>query len=238
MTGPGSRWSIGRIALNRCVPTVAPAVDRRSGLVVGRLGVPDRGHHARVDELLDRRQGPVALRRDGDHADRAVAGAQHRVDLGGIGVPHQGRLVGTAPQRRQPRTLQVDPVESGRPGRRGQRLDLPQQVGGAGGDQRRDQGGGAVPAVQRPPRSAVSAGSAAGEVRTAAAVHVGVDEARHHRRRAEIHGQAGRAQARRRPRRSCRRRPQSTRAATVLGRSARCRRSAAPQMPCQSGLER
>jgi hypothetical protein len=36
-----------------------------------------------------------------------------RLDLGRVRIPHQGRLVGTAPLRGQPGPFQMDPVEQG-----------------------------------------------------------------------------------------------------------------------------
>ena len=89
MTGPGSLVLIGRIALNRWVPTVAPASIAALVCVVRRFGVADGGHHARFDDLPDRGKGAVAFRRDGDHADGTPARFENAVDLGGIGIPHQ-----------------------------------------------------------------------------------------------------------------------------------------------------
>ena len=111
MTGPGSRVLIGRIALNRCVPTVAPAsIAARVCSYVASVW-PTAATTPGVDDLPDRRNGAVAFRRDGDHADGPAARFENAVDLGGIRIPHQRRLVGAAPLRGQPRTFQVDPVD-------------------------------------------------------------------------------------------------------------------------------
>ena len=73
--------------------------DRRPRLFVGRLGVADRHDDARIDEPPDRGQRAVAFRRDGHHANGATARSEHAVDLGGVRVSHQRRLVGAATQR-------------------------------------------------------------------------------------------------------------------------------------------
>ena len=74
----------------------------------------DRSHHARVDELPDRREGAVAFRRKGHHADGPSAGVEDAGDLGGVRVTHQGRLVRAAPLDREPRALEVDSVDQAR----------------------------------------------------------------------------------------------------------------------------
>ena len=103
-------------------------IDRRPRLVIRRLGVADGGHHAGVDDLPDRRKGAVAFRRDGDHADGSAARFENTIDLGGVGIPHQGRLVGAAPLRGEPRPFQMDSVEHAGANVVGQRRDLTQQV--------------------------------------------------------------------------------------------------------------
>lgn len=70
-----------------------------------------RGHYSRVDDPLDRRTCPFTFGRDRDHAYGPRGGLQYAVDLLRVGVAHQGGLVGTAPHRREPRTLEVNPVE-------------------------------------------------------------------------------------------------------------------------------
>ena len=110
-------------------------VDRRRGLFVRRFGVADGGNHACVDDLPDRGKGAVTFRRDGDHPDGTAARFENAVDLGGIGIPHQRRLMGAAPQRRQPRTFQMDSVEQSGTHVVGQGADLTQQVLRSRGDQ-------------------------------------------------------------------------------------------------------
>ena len=198
-------------------------VDRRAGLVIRRLGVADGGHHACVDDLPDRRKGAVAFGRDGDHADGTAARFENTVDLGRVGIPHQGRLVGAAPLRGEPWPFQMDAVEHTGANVLGQRRDLTQQILRACGDQGSDECGGAVPAVKLDGRGRVVVVGGR-EVRPSPAVQVGVDEARHHRDRAEVAIRGPRAQDPRPPRTRRRRKPQSIRAATVLGRSAGCRR--------------
>ena len=43
-----------------------------------------------------------------------AAGVEHAVDLGGVRVAHQRRLVGAAPLGGQPRAFQMDPVDQAR----------------------------------------------------------------------------------------------------------------------------
>ena len=122
----------------------------------------------------------------------------------------------------------------------GQSRYLAQQFGRGGGNQGRDECGGAVPAVQcqrqwtcrrskrwrssPPPRRAHGCRRS----RAPPSPHRGPDP------------RAG-AQLRRRPHTRCRSKPQSNRAATVLGPSAGCRRSTAlrcPANPAWSGRSR
>ena len=163
---------------------------------------------------------------------------ENAVDLGGVRVTHQRRLVGSAPHGGQPGTFEMDPVEQARTNVVGQLPDLTQQVGRAGGDQGGDECGGAVPAVKSHGGGGLVVGRG-GEVRPSPAVQVCVDEARHHRHRAEF--------AIRGPGRSAR----ADRIDHALGHlnpagpqqfSAREQgvggHQQAPQMPCHSGLER
>ena len=123
-------------------------VDRSPRLLVGRLGVPDGGHHARIEQLPDRGERAVAFRREGDHANGTSARSEDPVDLGGVRVAHQRRLVGAAPLGREPRALEVDSVDQTRSNVIGQFPYLAQQFGRVRGDQGSDECGGAVPAVQ------------------------------------------------------------------------------------------
>ena len=90
----------------------------------------------------------------------------------------------------------MDPVEQARTNVVGQLRDLAQQVGRAGGDQGGDECGGAVPAVESHGGGGLVVGRG-GEVRSSPAMQVCVDEARHHRHRAEfaIRGPGRRARA-------------------------------------------
>ena len=159
--------------------------DRRPRLLIGRLGVANGSHHASADDLADRRERAITLRSEGDHSNGPSTRIQHAVDLGGIRVTHQGRLVSAAPLRGKPRTFEVDPVDHAGMNGVGQRRDLAQYLVGAGGNQGSDECCGAVAAVQFHRGRRVGHRSV-GEIRPSAAVQMRVDEARHHRRRAEI----------------------------------------------------
>ncbi len=111
--------------------------------------------------------------------------SQNAVDLGRVGIAHQGRLVRAAPQRGEPRPLQMDSVEQAGANVVGQCRDLTQQVVGPGGDQGRDECGGAVPAVKRDSGGRVAVFSRR-EVRPSPAVQMGVDEAGRYRRATKI----------------------------------------------------
>ena len=74
----------------------------------------DGSHYARIDELTDRRDGAVAFRCKGDHANGSSAGVEDAGDLGGVRVTHQRRLVRAAPLDREPRALEVDSVDQAR----------------------------------------------------------------------------------------------------------------------------
>ena len=67
------------------------------------------GHNdSRVEEAPDCIIGSGPLGRQCDHPDRATAGVEHGVDLGGVRIAHLGRVVCSAPRLAQPRPLQVD----------------------------------------------------------------------------------------------------------------------------------
>ena len=220
-------------------------LDRRPGLFVGGLGVarPRRPRPRRRSARI----AASAPSRSGARVTIRIApppAARTRSSSAGSGSRISGRLMGATAFGGDPRTFQMDARDHAGLHVLGQRRDLPQQLGGAGGDQRGDQRGGAVPAVQAPPRWPSRPASAVGEVRAAAAVHVHVDEPGHHRDRAEV--------AVGRPRRGAPADPTGLDdvdpagtlnprpAATVLGRCSRVSAaiSEATQMPCQAGLAR
>ena len=116
-------------------PHRRPRRDRRLRLLVGRLGVADRGHRTRIDDSADRRERSGALGRQGHHANRPITYGQNAVELGRVRVAHQGRLVGAAPLGRQPGTFQMNPRDHAGPNLVGQFRDLPYQLGRPGGDQ-------------------------------------------------------------------------------------------------------
>ena len=159
--------------------------DRRPRLLIGRVGVAHGGYRARIDDPPDRRQGAVAFRREGDHANGASARIENAVDLGGVRVTHQGRLVRAAPLGGNPGTFQMDSGDQAAANVVGQFADLAQQFGRIGGDEGGDERGGAVPAVEGHGGGCFGV-ERGGEVRPSSAVHMCVDEARHHRHRAEI----------------------------------------------------
>ena len=159
--------------------------DRRPRLFIGRVGVAHRGDNARVDDSPDGRQRADPLRRQSDHPNRRTAHRENTVEFFGIRVAHQRRLVRTTPLGGQPRAFQMNPCDHTAPDILGQLPDLPYQIDGAGGDQRSNQHGGAVPNVQSCCGGGVGRGCG-GEVRAAPAVHVGVDETRHHSHRPEV----------------------------------------------------
>ena len=162
---------------------------------------------------------------------------ENAVDLGGVRVTHQRRLVRAAPLGGQPGTFQMDPVEQAGTNVVGQFPDLAQQFGRTGGDQGGDECGGAVPAVQRHGGGRLGGGRG-GEVRPSPAVHMRVDEARHHRHRAEIAIRGPGRGARRRPHRTM---PRDTSIQPGRNSSRPVSRVSAvnsTQMPCHSGLER
>ena len=135
----------------------------------------------------------------------------------------------------------MDAVEQAGANVVGQCADLAQQVGRTGGDQRGDQRGGAVPAVQRHGGRRLG-GCRGGEVRPSPAVQMGVDEARHHRHRAEI---AIRGPRRARPTPTAvDARPSDTsihpgrNSSRPVSTVSAVDNMASTQMPCQSGLER
>ena len=141
--------------------------------------------------------------------------------------------MGTKPLGGEPRTFQINPCDHAAPDFLGQHPDLPYQIGCAGGDQRSNQGGGAVPKVQSSCGGRVGRGRG-GEIRPSPAMHMRVDEPRHYIPKVAICG--------------TRRRPRPSR----LHRDARNFNPTRPQqfpsgeegvsdhqhqMPCQSGLE-
>ena len=224
ITGPGERWWIGRHRVEQVRPHRRARRDRLPRLFVGRLGVADRGDHTRIDDSADRRQRSDALGRQGHHPNRPITHGKNAVELGRIRVAHQGRLVGTTSLGGQPGTFQMNPCDHAGANLVGQFPDLPYQLGRAGGDQRSNKRGGAVPKVQSHRGGRIGRGRG-GKVRAAPAVHMGVDETWHHCHRAEVAIRADEAEFLRRSPAPCRPKPQSTPAATVLGRSAGCRRS-------------
>ena len=197
----------------------------------------DGRHHARVDDLPNRRKGAVAFRREGDHADGSCDRIENAVDLGGVRVAHQRRLVGAAALGGEPGPFEMDAVEQAAANVVGQLPDLAQQVGRARGDQRGDERGGAVPAVKCDGgcRFGVRRG---GEVRPSPAVQMRVDEARHHRHRAESRGPRGGAERLRRPRRRCRCETSIHPGRNSSRPVSRVSAVNSTQMPCHSGLER
>ena len=165
-----------------------------------------------------------------------AARIEHAVDLGGVRVTHQRRLVRAAPLGGQPGAFEMDPGDQTGTDVVGQFRYLAQQLVGRRGDQRGDQRGGAVPAVEVDGGGGLGA-RRGGEVRPSPAVHMGVDEARHHRHRAEV-AIRGRGGA-----------PAPTASTVPLetsihpGRNSsrpvsRVSAVSSTQMPCQSGLER
>ena len=122
-TGPGSRWCTGRIALNRCVPTVTPA-SIASREVSKRASVwPRAAIDATPGEQGDGVEPVVELGREGHHAHGAVAGIQQSLHLGEVGRAQQGRVVGAAVRGAEPRPFEVDAGQLARADQRGQRPD-------------------------------------------------------------------------------------------------------------------
>ena len=160
-------------------------VDGRPRLLVGGVGVADRGDRAGVHHLPDRGRTAGPLGGQGDHPDRPPARRQHPVELGRFRVAQRGQLVGAASTLRQPRPLQVDAGHHAAAHLLGQHPDLPQQLGRVGGDQRGDHRGGAVPPVQLDRRLA-GRHRRLGEGAAPAAVHVHVDEPGHDGGRAQV----------------------------------------------------
>ena len=158
-------------------PDPRPGLDRRDGLVVGGIGVPDGGDRPGIHDLGDGVQCAVQFGGDGDHPDRPTGGLENPRDFRGIRRSQGVRIMRPALVRGQPRALQVDAGQGAVGDQRGQGLDLSQQVTGVGGDQRSDHRGGAVAGVGRDARGhGVRVGVAVGEGAATTAVDVGVDE--------------------------------------------------------------
>ncbi len=211
--------------------------DRRPRLLVGRLGVADGGHRTRVDDPTDRRKRTVAFGCEGDHANSPAACGENAVDLGGVRVTHQGRLVRAAPLGGNPWTFEMDSGDHAGTDVVGQFADLAQQLGRIGGDERGNKCGGAVPAVEGHGGGRLGVDSG-GEVRASPAVHMRVDEARHHRHRAEFAIRRTAAKRQRRPHQ-----PRLAETSIHPGRNSSQPVSTvsavnSTQMPCHSGLER
>ena len=102
---------IGRIALNKCVPTVAPAVIAARVCSYDASVCPTAATTPASTIRSDRRKCAFAFRRDGDHADGPRSGRQQAAELGGVGVAHQGGLMRAAPHRGQPGAFEVNPVD-------------------------------------------------------------------------------------------------------------------------------
>ena len=107
------------------------SVDRRTRLRVGGLGVAHRSDGPGIDHSPDRGQRPGALRREGHHPDRPVAGGQHRAYLDRIGIAEQHRIVSAATLLGQPGTLEMDACDQPRPHINGQTPHLLEQIAGS-----------------------------------------------------------------------------------------------------------
>ena len=157
-TGPGSRWCSPRMALNRCVPTGAPASSAATARSYVASVWPIAGHDAGGVEPPDGVQPAGQLGREGDHPDVAPAGLEQRLDLLRLGVGEQGGVVGAGVLRAEPRALEVDAGDAARRRRRrpGSRTDAASALDPVG-DQARGHRGGAVGEVgaghgRAPPR--------------------------------------------------------------------------------------
>ena len=90
-TGPGLAVVHGPHRVEQVRAGAGTPVQRRPGLLVRRVGVPDGHHHSGRHQLLDGGQAARQLRRERHHAHGAVAGGEQPGDVGRVGEAQRGR---------------------------------------------------------------------------------------------------------------------------------------------------
>ena len=217
MTGPGSRRVDRAHRVEQMGADRRARLNRRPGLLIGCLSVPDGGDHARIDDPRDRIECTFALGSDGDHPDRAAG----RIEDAGRSRRDPGHASGPAGARRTARSTARDPPDGFRrspPRARRSANPVTCRSNSSGPAVTNEATSVVVPCLRwKSTAVAVSAARRGREIRPTPAVHVGVDEPRHHRHRAEVSiGRPRRRTSADRDRRG-RPTPQSIRAATALG---------------------
>ena len=154
-------------------------VDGGRGDVRSGVGVPDGGGHAGPRRRLDQAGRPREFGGDSDDAQMTSGRRVQALEGRHVRSEHVPRILGAAPGRGEKGPLQVNPGDDVLADQAGQHSRPGLEVDERRGDQAGHDGGAAVPAVELRGAPGV-VGRSRGERRTAAAVHVHVDEARQH----------------------------------------------------------
>ena len=152
-------------------------VDGGRGDVRGGVGVAGGSGHADPRRRLDQGGRPGEFGGDGNDAQLTRGGRVQALEGGHVGSEHVPRILGTAPDRREKRPLQVNPGDDALAGQAGQHRGPGLEVGERRGDQAGHDGRAAVPAVELRGAPGV-VGCPLGKRRATASMHVQVDESR------------------------------------------------------------
>ena len=152
-------------------------VDGGRGDVRGGVSVAGGSGHADPRRRLDQGGRPGEFGGDGNDAQMTRGGRVQALEGGHVGSEHVPRILGTAPDRREKRPLQVNPGDDALAGQAGQHRGPGLEVGERRGDQAGHDGRAAVPAVELRGAPGV-VGCPLGKRRATASMHVQVDESR------------------------------------------------------------